>query len=490
MKLFDIIRESLDAPIGSQTSSSPKEESLLAIAVENINDAENALNNIDNYGKYTQNFVLDFESNREKILGPRNFNKKMEGAIKQWDNFNKNEKRKKLESIISLIGNEKWGEVISLLSDKGDEASIKDWISNNSFNDVKNATISPKGSTSILFGSKASIYFPSNITKDQLNNLLSSPMVKDINYTIDGNQIIFIPFKDPKGKPVTKAFLEKIIKTIMDNAQVKYNPLKVEPKDTETTPGVTKAGPSEASVSFKVTLDPAKIKGKRTEINGIIQRLKNTYDKNFEYSNNVIVISKVKNQQAKLDLIKLFAPYALKATPTVNEEFLRMQKLAGIITEEEYNVKLNEVNKGLFDFIKSNSEEIAQAIGATNLKNISYDSMGDISANPLFMDYEMVSSTSSPNATIELNGETFTIQDVISNPSMFLNKKVVFQRNDSFYPEKRTIGIIEDDAIGFKEKPSSMGSDISFSENPITDGEISGDIEIGGKTIYYTMYNV
>ena len=336
MKLFDIIRESLDAPIGSQTSPSPKGESLLAIDTENINDAENALNNIDNYGNYTQNFVLDFESNREKILGPRNFNKKMEGAIKQWDNFNKNEKRKKLESIISLIGNEKWEEVISLLSDKGDEVSIKDWISNNSFNDVKNATIPPKGSTSILFGSKASIYFPSNVTKDQLNKLLSSPMIKGINYIIDGNQIIFTPFKDSKGKPVTKKFLEKVVKTIMDNAGVKYTVLKVEPKDTETVPGATKTAPSETTVTFKVTLDPAKIKGKRTEINSIIQRLKNTYDKNFEYSNNVITINKVKNQQVKLDLIKLFAPYALKATPTVNEEFLRMQKLAGVITEAEY----------------------------------------------------------------------------------------------------------------------------------------------------------
>jgi hypothetical protein len=333
MKLFDIIRESLDAPIGSQTSSSPKEESLLAIDVENINDAENALNNIDNYGKYTQNFVLDFEQNREKILGPRNFNKKMEAAIKQWDNFNKDEKRKKLEGIISFIGNEKWGEVISLLSDKGDEESIKDWISNNSFNDVKNATIPPKGSTSILFGSKASIYFPSNVTKDQLNKLLSSPMVKDINYTIDGNQIIFTPFKDPKGKPVTKAFLEKVVKTIMDNAGVKYHVVRIKPTDTKTTPGVTKPEPSEATVSFKVTLDPAKIKNKRAEINSIIQRLKNTYDKNFEYSNNVITINKVKNHQVKLDLIKLFAPYTLKATPTVNEEFERYQMLrrAGII---------------------------------------------------------------------------------------------------------------------------------------------------------------
>jgi hypothetical protein len=165
---------------------------------------------------------------------------------------------------------------------------------------------------------------PANLKK------YSGKMEEGVHYVVNGDEITF-PQKDSPF--ATKAYLEKVVKTIMDNAGVKYHVVRIEPTDTETTPGVTKAEPSEASVSFKVTLDPAKIKGKRAEINGLIQRLKNTYDKNFEYSNNVIVISKVKNQQAKLDLIKLFAPYALKATPTVNEEFLRMQKLAGIITK-------------------------------------------------------------------------------------------------------------------------------------------------------------
>ena len=168
-----------------------------------------------------------------------------------------------------------------------------------------------------------------------------------------------------------------------------------------------------------------------------------------------------------------------------------MQKLAGIITESEYKEKINEVdNEEFLDFVKSNSKEIAQAVGATNLKNISFDTSGDISATPLFTDYNMETPSTAPEATIELNGETFSIQDVISNPSMFLNKKVAFQRSNDYDPEDRTIGTIENDRIGFNERSKSMGSDISFSENPITDGEESGKIEIGGKTIYYTMYNV
>jgi hypothetical protein len=50
---------------------------------------------------------------------------------------------------------------------------------------------------------------------------------------------------------------------------------------------------------------------------------------------------------------------------------------------------------------------------------------------------------------------------------MFLNKKIIFQRMEGYYPEKVTIGIIEDDAIGFPVK-GYKGSDVSFSLTPIT----------------------
>jgi hypothetical protein len=174
----------------------------------------------------------------------------------------------------------------------------------------------------------------------------------------------------------------------------------------------------------------------------------------------------------------------------MTQEQLRMQMLAGIITEGQYKAKLNEANEDLFNFIKSNDKEIAKQLGNDiyKLSNIDFDTNGDVSASPLYRDYEMVSPSSAPDATITLNGETYSIQDVISDPNMFLNKKITFQRNDNFNPEKLTIGTIEDDRIGFPVR-GSKGSDVSFSLTPITDGEKSGEIEVGGKTIYYTMYN-
>ena len=156
----------------------------------------------------------------------------------------------------------------------------------------------------------------------------------------------------------------------------------------------------------------------------------------------------------------------------MTQEQLRMQMLAGIITEGHYKEMLNEANEDLLNFIESNSEEIAKQLGndAYKLSNINFDTNGDVSASPLYRDYEMVTPTSAPDATITLNGETYSIQDVISDPNIFLNKKIIFKRDDSFYPEKVTIGTIEDDRIGFPVK-GYKGSDVSFSLTPITDGE-------------------
>ena len=51
----------------------------------------------------------------------------------------------------------------------------------------------------------------------------------------------------------------------------------------------------------------------------------------------------------------------------MNKEFLYMQKLAGIITESEYNSKLNE-NK--FEMVGSDVDELLDAVSLVNGKNI------------------------------------------------------------------------------------------------------------------------
>ena len=323
MKLFDIIREmdgEEDAMKGLGRNSYD-----LTIQVTQTQAAIDALNNIDNYGPYAQS-LRDPEAIK-KTFGPSIPAQKAGAAWKNWDELDGDGKENKLADIAARepqeyeAGLKEVEKGYAAWQAEGNEGTIEEYLK----------TLPGKALPKMIVGKFGKNYFPlktpANLKK------YSGKMEEGVHYTVNGDEITF-PQKDSPF--ATKAYLEKVVKTIMDNAGVKYTVLKVEPKDTETVPGATKAAPSEATVTFKVTLGPAKIKGKRADINNIIQRLKNTYDKNFEYSNNVITINKVKNQQVKLDLIKLFAPYALKATPTVNEEFLRMQKLAGVITEAEY----------------------------------------------------------------------------------------------------------------------------------------------------------
>ena len=170
----------------------------------------------------------------------------------------------------------------------------------------------------------------------------------------------------------------------------------------------------------------------------------------------------------------------------LHEEFRRMQKLAGLINENK--------SSDLLQFINQNQDKIVNILKSTNndrissLKNISHDAEGDVSATIIINDYEMVSSNKS---TFMLDGEIYNIKDILSNPDMFLNKTVEFRYGKGFKPLKRKIGIIDKKykEVGFPERRTT-GSNISFSINPITDGEESGEMEINGKTLYWTIYNV
>ena len=93
---------------------------------------------------------------------------------------------------------------------------------------------------------------------------------------------------------------------------------------------------------------------------------------------------------------------------------------------------------------------------------------------------------------ITLNGETYSIKDVTNNPDRFLNKTVIFQLNKDNRPQKRTIGMIEDNAVGFTEKNISKGVEILFSTSPIKNEDEEdrlGKVNINGKNIYWLMYN-
>lgn len=328
MKLIDILHE-MEEEDGKKGLK--RAEYDLTIQTDEIQQAIDALNNIENYGIYAQN-LRDPETIK-KVFGPSIPAQKAGAAWKHWDTSSELEKEEKLADIQKREpqefeagmkeaekGYEKWKE-------EGNDGSIEDYL----------FTLPGKSLPKMIVGRFGKNYFPLK-TPDNLKKY-AGRLEQDVHYMINGDEIKFPQSESPYK---TRAYLEKVIKTIMDNGDIDYKILKVEPTVSDKNIEPTRA-PKEDTVSFKVTIDPTKLKGQRKEFNSLIQRLKNTYDKNFTYEGGVVNITKVKNQMAKIDLIKLFAPFAKKAEAPVNEEFLRMQKLAGVITEIEYREKINEL---------------------------------------------------------------------------------------------------------------------------------------------------
>ena len=174
----------------------------------------------------------------------------------------------------------------------------------------------------------------------------------------------------------------------------------------------------------------------------------------------------------------------------LSEEFQRMQKLAGIITESQLNEN-EEVN--LLQFIKDNQNEIAKKLEVDRLVNISEHpiDMGNVSATMAVRDHEIVSLRFSPDATFQLGDKTYNIKYVINHPEEFLGKNVMYKSYLS-KPQKKKIGKIDksEGEVGFPEKRITS-TDIDFSTKPFkpTDEEESlGKIKINGKTIYYVYY--
>ena len=174
----------------------------------------------------------------------------------------------------------------------------------------------------------------------------------------------------------------------------------------------------------------------------------------------------------------------------LSEEFQRMQKLAGIITESQLNEN-EEVN--LLQFIEANQDEIAKKLEVDRLVNISEHpiDMGNVSANMEIRDYQIVSLRSSPDATFQLGDKTYNIKYVINHPEEFLGKNVMY-KSYLGKPQEKKIGKIDksEGEVGFPEKRITS-TDIDFSTKPFkpTDEEESlGKIKINGKTIYYVYY--
>ena len=156
-----------------------------------------------------------------------------------------------------------------------------------------------------------------------------------LNWKEEDGRLVFPPDINPNFNQI-----KKTVDTVMKNAGVPEKEYKIKPEDIKGS-SLTKQEPSSpqpsaadsSKVTFKVTLDPKKVRGNTEPVKKMIAGLKATYDKNFEYSNSVITIKNIAPEK-KIDLIRFFAPYRqTEVTESLDFDFDRYQMLrrAGII---------------------------------------------------------------------------------------------------------------------------------------------------------------
>jgi len=235
MKLTDILREIEDEQGGEQKANRTQYD--IAIQPESIDDALKALNDIKNYGIYAQN--MRDSKVIAKVFGPSIPAQKAGAAWKDWDSRSDLEKDNKIADIKNRAP-EAWDETVEKNQSKfeawraeDNEGEFEDWLK----------TLPGKSLPLEFYGKYGKNYFPMK-TPDNLKKY-AGKMEQDIHYVVDNGMILFPQEKSPFNP---KAYLKKVLKTIMDNANVSFNFIDIaKGEDEEQTPQVT-VQPEKATV--------------------------------------------------------------------------------------------------------------------------------------------------------------------------------------------------------------------------------------------------
>ena len=348
MKLTDILRqineeEEQDA---NPNSSQPNYE--IAIIPSDMQAALDALSNSENYvvkvkdKKGNEKIDTDFsrslsnQSQIDKIFGRSKMAEKNIDAMNDWNSLSPVGRRSKVKDLQKRepetykkgIEQKDFVKAYNEWQSEGNEGSIEDFIVTNDYK--PGAEFAPIKKVSKLGTDNK--YFPQKnaATLKKYAGTLSM----GTHYDIDGDKIVF-PFEKNKSWVSTKSLLGRRVETIMDNAGVAFDKdTKYELSSTTPTQEPTPSlEPKPSVATFKITLDPKKIRGNTDAVKNMIAGLKNTYDKNFDYSKNVLTITNIKPEK-KIDLIKFFAPYKqTELTEGLDFDFEKYQMLrrAGII---------------------------------------------------------------------------------------------------------------------------------------------------------------
>jgi hypothetical protein len=362
MKLTDILRQINEEEEQDNSTTGPKQfydPAVEPVSPSSIQDIVNALTDINNYDKLikTKFALRDTGGGKEPFPKNNNPNQLLSFAKEEWNKLSEDGKLRKIKNIKNRVfiqtidgehvsnyaGKKAWEENIANneavqdayndWENEGNEGNIESYLSSLSFDELKNTG---------LLGTKGVNYWPQKpYTKDDEILLNQATMREGENFIVTQDKVIF-PFEANRSFLGTQGEqgLRNIVNSILKNAGVKYNAGKgvdvvrgttSSPSSDSPTPTPTNPKSETTPATFKITLDPKKVRGNTNAVKNMIAGLKNTYDKNFDYSKNVLTISNIKPEK-KIDLIKFFAPY--KQTELNEEadwEMRRMLVRAGII---------------------------------------------------------------------------------------------------------------------------------------------------------------
>ena len=281
--LHKLIKEELEGEEG-KPQSIEKLSYDLVLEPADLQSALDALNDIKNYGIYANN--LRDPKIIQKIFGPSIPAQKANTAWRTWDASNEEEKLAKAIDIRNRVP-EAWKQLEIELADQYDA-----WQTENgggSFIDfitTLNSDVLRKVKSNGFFGSRGANFYPMK-TPDNLKKY-SGVMVKDKDYIVDGNKIVF-PQKSNPYK--TKDYLSKVLKTIMGNAKLQYSLSQKEADDQPQTKSNFQGNVEK--INFVKTFDTPELAKK------FAKYIPNDYNPKTEIDGNKITVRDITDYQKK-----------------------------------------------------------------------------------------------------------------------------------------------------------------------------------------------
>jgi hypothetical protein len=240
MNLTDILREVEGEEDGMKQLKAQYD---LAIQPTDIPSTIDALDNIDNYGIYAQN--LRDPKAIQKAFGPSIPAQKTRAAWNDWDERSDDAKGFKLIDIKKRVPEdyeaamEQAKEGYNQWYTEGNEGELEDYL----------YTLEGKELPKDLVGRYGKNYFPLK-TPDNLKKY-AGRLEKDVHFVVKGDKIVF-PIENSPYKP--KPYLQKVLKTIMDNSGLEYSIVDVEQTDDEDAQTIEKPK-KQATPPLSITAD-------------------------------------------------------------------------------------------------------------------------------------------------------------------------------------------------------------------------------------------